>query len=424
MLQPTSRCPVSSPKGAIDEEPAHSAVALHQTEEHTLVLTNIKASGLAPIASLSGDPSGSGPDKTPDDGLTKALQALKFSEEEIGRITELVTTVAAMASVVGWVVAAFPTVKQLLTFMGVLGGDKDPVQEALKAIGEKVQQIYDYLAKENLELQYQQAIEWREKVKTIRGTIGNLALSRSQDNINQLVGHVPFLQEVTGRMLAPKSANIPFLRATYGYVPTNPPSHWIDAASPFYMTRTTGEGADYRDQNKDLAARIRDPGYYLDVLFSAIAVRTAALAALEPAFRSTGYDRIPLRNLYDGIKEFIEQWEQSFLFTTIVGPIDPVPDPFSGGGHRIAYNPLDPFLSESKSIPLDFIDPVSGLTAFEPNYSDGFAMRRISLGEGYSPYWVVDNYEQAVAKAVARQSAMASQVRARCGIHRAVRSNA
>ena len=83
-------------------------------------------------------------------------------------------------------------------------------------------------------------------------------------------------------MLDPGNANISFLRAAYGYKETNPPSHWVDAAAPYWMVRTdsTNSGVDYRDPSKDFAAQIWDPGYYLDVLFNAIAVRIAALSAL------------------------------------------------------------------------------------------------------------------------------------------------
>ena len=55
---------------------------------HAVMLANDGASTLAPVAPRPSDPPGSGHDAKPDDGLTKTLPAHKYSEEELGRITD------------------------------------------------------------------------------------------------------------------------------------------------------------------------------------------------------------------------------------------------------------------------------------------------------------------------------------------------
>jgi hypothetical protein len=388
---------------------------------------HLGGSALVPLVSvMGGQPVLKGGKKGGDgeeeaDALTKALTYLKFTDEEVARITELVAAVASLATVVGWVGTAILTIKAVLSFLGVFGKEEDPQFNLMKAIGDKVQRIYGYLDHTNRRDQYLKAVQWRTQISEIRNGLSNLALSRSQSNLDALVANTKFLRGAIEEMLAPVNGEIPFMRSTYGYQETYPPTHWIAATLPFYMLRSDGAPIDYRDANKELGTMIWDPGYYIDVLFEAIGVRIAALAALEPAFRSTGYDRESLREMYAGIVGFIDRWNRSFFLTRIAGPIDPAVDPFSGG-HRIAINPYEAWSSpESMSIPLGVVDPVSGMFVLEPKYSDGFALRRYSYiwsNGGETAYFVVDNYDAAVAKATKLQEAMRQEIRTRCGINR------
>lgn len=389
---------------------------------------HLGGSALVPLVSvMGGQPVLKGGKKGGDgeeeaDALTKALQYLKFTDEEMARITELVAAVASLATVVGWVGAAILTIKAVLSFLGVFGKEEDPQFKLLKAIGEKVQQIYGYLVDTDRHDRYVKAVDWRGQVSEIRNSLSNLALSRSQSNVDTLVANAKFLRDAIKEMLAAgpgSNGDIPFMRSNYGYQEAYPPTHWIAGATPFYMARSDGTPVDYRDANKELGTRIWDPGYYIDTMFEAIGVRIAALAALEPAFRSTGYDRESLREMYSGIVGFIDRWNRSFFFTRIAGPIDPAVDPFSGG-HRIAISPYEGWLTETMSIPLGVVDPVSGMVILEPKYSDGFALRRYSYmtSIGEEAYWVVDNYDAAVAAASARQGSMLQEIRTRCGINR------
>src|SRR5262249_43203062 len=161
---------------------------------------------------------------------------------------------------------------------------------------------------------------------------------------------------------------IPFLRSVYGYTTyIQGAEHWITAAYPFYMQKVDYLGAPpgpivpYGDPAMELKTEIWDPGYFLDVLIEGIGVRLASIAAIDPVFRSTGYDRTNLRHIYGGLKTFIENWEKSFLQTTVDGPLDPT--------FHFIYNPYD---QSPNAIPMGFIDPVSGVAAFAPRWNEGF----------------------------------------------------
>jgi hypothetical protein len=149
-------------------------------------------------------------------------------------------------------------------------------------------------------------------------------------------------------MLSPGWADIPFRRSVYEYAPGT--NHWLDVAYPFYMISSTGAPIpSYGDPDQEMKTRIFDPGYYLDVLVRAIGIRVATLAAMEPAFRSTGYDRDNLRAIYTGLGDFIDKWNKSMLTTTVAGPLDT--------GFGKLSNPL---VYQPNGIPMGAVDPVSG----------------------------------------------------------------
>ncbi len=87
------------------KNPRVASTQLRESGAHSLTLASETKDGVSTIGGgLTGGKSDSAQDSKNDDfkGLVKFLRALKFTEEEIGRITELVATVAAVASVVGW----------------------------------------------------------------------------------------------------------------------------------------------------------------------------------------------------------------------------------------------------------------------------------------------------------------------------------
>jgi hypothetical protein len=354
--------------------------------------------------------------------LQSTLEFFKVDASEIAMITSVVGTVTSMASIIGFSISAVSTVKDLLDQLGILKKPEDPSLKLLKAIQEKVEQIYAYLVNTEKRGLYEKAIEWRVQISTVQNDLGNLALARSASDVDSAIASVKSLAQAIEMMLDVGQGDIALLRATYGWQP-GLPMMWIGAATPLFMVKTDGSPVDYRDNNKDLAATIWDPGYYFDVLLQAIAVRVAAVAALEPAFRSTGYDRTNLHAIYDELGAFIKKWEGSFITSRIVGPISP---DLNGlvGGHDVVNNPMWwKHGWPDASIPLGFIDPVTGISSFAAawgvNYPEkAIMMERPSYILGQNSHWVTDNYDGVVAAATAALEAMRVEVRAQCGILR------
>jgi hypothetical protein len=363
-----------------------------------------------------------------DDGpsaIASVLKFLKYTPEQIDRIEKFIGTVAKVAGAVSWVFGAVTSIKDVLTSLGVLEED-DKAAKLQQEIAVKVDAIYKYLLATDRKLQFEQANGWRWDVQRARTSIANLALSRTQENLSKLWDETSELMRAIGAMLDLSRGDIAFVRPTYGGFPSphtyvnELPQHWTDYAFPFWM-KTTGEVPVENGNGVDLASRIWDPGYYIDVLIEAIGVRIAALTALEPAFRSTAQDRGDLRAIYTGLKAFVDKWEHSLYKTIVVGPLDPQLDIY--GQHRI-YHPwivaepagFAPSTSWANppALPLGVIDPVSGVTAFDPLWRDGLVMHY----DNTSNYWVVDNYAAAVQAAYARQSQLLQQVREASGLIR------
>ena len=235
------------------KNPRVTATQLRQSRALSLTLPSEIKDGVPTLGGeLTGGKLPSALDsKKGSEGLEKFLQTLKFSEGEIETLTKFAATVAAVASVVGWVFAAISTGKAVLTLLGILGSGTDLVMTALQSIGKRLEQMYSYLAHQEKKGLYNEAIEYRGKISTIRTAIDDMALSRSDIAFSTLTIHIPFLQQTINAMLDPGRANIPFFREAYGY---GTPNHWIDMATPFYMSRTDwmNRGVDYQDPSTDL----------------------------------------------------------------------------------------------------------------------------------------------------------------------------
>lgn len=280
--------------------------------------------------------------------LEKTLMHLKFDPKAIADITSVVGLVSKIATVAGWAVVGIETTKKVLEFLGVLEPEPDATKKALEDIKKRIEQLYKYLEDEAEEAEYKEAVHWRSQLSTIRNELANLALSRSQSNLQSMVDIRRDLMTLIQNMLSPGWGDIPFRRSVYNYAPGT--NHWLDIAFPFHMTKSNGASVpSYGSPDEEMKTRIFDPGYYLDVLIRAISLRIATLATMEPAFRSTGYDRENLRTIYFGLGEFIDKWNASFLLTTIEGPLDPT---FGMLSNPLVYQP--------SGIPMGVVDPVSG----------------------------------------------------------------
>jgi hypothetical protein len=350
--------------------------------------------------------------------LDDVLKFMKFSDEDIKTIDAIKDGIMTLASTLNWAIAAVNTIKGVLTLLGVFDPAKDNTLLALQAMGQRLEQIYGYLAQTAKNTEYQQAASWRTDFGGLRNAVKNLAISRSPLNLSQARQQAADLQKSLLEMLAIPFGTIPFQRAAYDYQPvTSPtmiPPHWIDYAVPFFMTQYDGTPVNYGDPHQELQASIWDPGYYLDVLVQSLELRILALSATEPAFRSTGLDRDDLVQLYQALDTFIATWQNTMLRTRVIGPIDP--GLTVGGPTGLAHSLHGVYYSQV-SIPVAVVDPVSGISALEPTFSDGFDLAWVPYAnppdEGY---WVLTNYDAAVASAGNRIYELHKRVLARCGI--------
>ena len=417
---------VSSRFHALADEPSTLLDGARLDGRAVSRLTALRLAELDVLTAHQGLPLLKNGDKEEPSTLAGVLAFLKYTPDEIARIEKFVGTVGKLASTVSWVIGAVTTIKDVLTLVGVLEKD-DEAAKLQKDIAAKVDTIYRYLQDTERRREFELTVGWRGKVQETITSISNFGLSRSQNNLDDLRSASTWLMtEALAAMLDPQMGEIPFRRKVYGGHPSphtylnQTPEHWTEYAFPSWMQTTKGDPVAL-GAALDLGATIWDPGYYLDVLIEAVGARLAALAALEPAFRSTGYDRDDLRAIHRGLTAFVARWEQSLFKTIVVGPLDPQPDPF--GDHRIHH----PWLSVSEqlpsawtavgqqpALPLGAVDPVSGVTAFDPFWREGLLLHF----NGVANYWVVRNYDAAVATAYARQSGMLALVRDQCGLRR------
>lgn len=267
----------------------------------------------------------------------------------------------------------------------------------------------------------------------------NAQISRTALILDTLVHHGDDLDLALQKMLAPISGNIAFQRRLYNY--PNGYIHWIDAATPPFMGRADGDPAYpvvYSDSNQDLQAPIWDAGHYIDVLLSSLADRMLVLVTIEPAFRSTGYDRDKLKVLISMLSVFIDTWRGAMLvafpaaglnggYPTIFGaPAIPAP------GAGLLQNPYRPQAnvlgtqSAPEGIVVGAVDPVTGATAWEPFWAgfeivktlvtrSDYGVFKEAWGGGYD-YTQAKDPANALTLAMKRQAELMDEVVVASGI--------
>jgi hypothetical protein len=346
------------------------------------------------------------PEKDDFKSLSKTLQFLKFtpSEQEVlfNVIGSTINIAAGIVSIVGAVGAAI----DLMNKLGILSPAEDPVQAALKQIGQRVEQIYGYLAAQERRGLYDQALGWRVHGDDARNAVMNAKTSRSAGNMLQLANRASELNQAILQMLG--AGRIAFLRAVYGS------PWWVPYAKTPYMKTAGGAPVNYRDPGQDLQAEIWDPGHYLDVLVRSLQDRIAVVMTLEPAFRSTGYDRAVLRQIADGLMGFAHTWRASILVA------DPVFALNAGGDMR------SPEMGAPPGVPIGAVDPVTGISSFIPQWS-GFTVefeRTSYPGQAWGGVWdesrATDPAAALAAINAVHTAAVDSVVRA-CGVEKMLR---
>lgn len=350
------------------------------------------------------------PDKKADfKGLSKALKFLKFSPSEAETLFNVIGASVNIAVGIVSVVGAIGGALDLMKKLGILGPDKDPVQEALKQIGERVEAIYSYLANEEKRGRYNDALLWRITADKADNALANLAISRSRENLEALIPHASDLDGALLEMLDAGRAKIAFLRGPYTDEHGN--ASWLDYAQSPYMATAAGGPINYRDASQELKAEIWDPGHYVDVLVRSLQERLAVATAIEPAFRSTGYDREALKKIADGVLAFAQAWRGAILVA------DPVFALNAGGTLR------SPTMDAPPGVPIGAVDPVTGISSLNPQWS-GFDIefkRSHFPGAAWGGVWdearAVDPAKALVAVAAAHAEAVDQVVRL-CGVEK------
>ncbi|MEP7216009.1 MAG: hypothetical protein ABI782_07120 [Anaerolineaceae bacterium] len=399
------------------------------------------------LAALSVRPSGidAAPPGKPDDlpALRDVLTFLKFTPEEIKNLMEAVQSTVKIVGGIVSVVGVATSVVELMNKLGVFGPKEDATQVALAQIGTRLNQIYNYLVESEIKGLHLQAVDWRSAQSGARNALKNAQLSPTPNILDALVERTAELDTALNKMLSPENASIAFLRRVYGYVPEQ--NHWIDAALPPFMSRTDGDPINLADTSRELQARIWDAGHYIDVLFSSLSERMLVTVTIEPAFRSTGFDREQLKLLVKELTVFIDSWRSAMLVASPAAGLNGgYPMPFSisalpAPGAGLLQSPYRPQAHQlgSESAPpgivLGAVDPVTGAAAWEPFY-DGFetvgtvglmdfGLFKEAWGGGYD-YIKAKDPAKALAAATQRQAQYLDQVVVASGLGELVKLRA
>jgi hypothetical protein len=350
------------------------------------------------------------PEKDDFKALSKALAFLKFSPSEQEALFNVIGSTINIAAGIVSIVGAAGAAIDLLNKLGILSPAEDPVQAALKQIGQRVEQIYGYLAAQERRGLYNQALDWRVHGDDARNAVMNAKISRSPQNLQELADRASGLNIAILKMLDVGTGRIAFLRAVYstgGII-------WPPYAQTPYMKTAAGAPINYRDPAQDLQAEIWDAGYYLDVLVRSLQDRIAVVSTLEPAFRSTGYDRAVLQQIAEALLHFAQTWRGSILVA------DPVFALNAGGTMR------SPEMGAPPGVPIGAVDPVTGLSSFVPQWA-GFTVEFKRTDVPWAAWGGVWDESRATDPAAALQAigqahtaAIDSVVRA-CGVDKMLR---
>lgn len=325
------------------------------------------------------------------------MTSLKFTPEEIKDFMEGIKTAGQIVGGIVSVVGAVTSVIDIMTKLGIFGDVQDKTQTKLDHIGARVDQIYTYLKNDAINSLDLKAVGWRSKLSLARNSLRNAQLAPTPEILSDLVARTSEVDDALNLMLDPKYGKIPFLRSVYGYVPGQ--THWIDAATPTFMNLTNGDPiTNYADPASELQTEIWDPGYYIDVLFRSLAERLLLAVTVEPAFRSTGFDRGQLKLLVQELTVFIDTWRSAMLVANpeaglnggvlkLFPSMPKIPAPGAG----ILQSPYRPFgdvignHSAPEGIVVGAVDPVMGVVAWEP-WFDRFDMLKTSYRSDFSAW--------------------------------------
>jgi hypothetical protein len=333
--------------------------------------------------------------------LGKAAKVLKLDGDTLsdlaGGLGEAVSFGAALIGVGGTVLAAIETYKKLT------GDDKTAkILEGLARVEAKADAILDYLDVQDRDERRRLRGDWREAVRRVESKLATLGNSRSEKDLDELSGHLSALSGAMQQMLAAGSR--PYLR------PPFPPPHdlwWKGAVRSPWMRRQDGGAIDVAASP---VAGLWDGGWFLPVLVRALIVVPAAMRMLEAGARSTGWERLRMRDLAGSLDAFARAWRDSIVVTDAA-----------------AWIGLDGRLSQPSGMPLPGIlvgaaDPSTGVAVSDPSWTANGRMQLEAvtegslLAKGAPDYYRCLNPDDVLQPALVEREAMRRAVEAQCGL--------
>jgi hypothetical protein len=271
------------------------------------------------------------PDKDQFKALSKGIAFFKFNEDTAQSLFNAIGSVINLASGVMSVIGAYKSAVDFLTKVGILDA-KTEVDQNIETILKNTQLLIDLAGAQMTESRRGWVDDWQSAIGECASQRSNVQTSRTYFGLKTLSERVADLDKALDKMLAFNTGNVFFQRAAYHQQDIGLAYDWTAILPTAYFDRrdrrlvaggeTVTETPDYKDPKSELRQMIWDPGFYIGVLIKAVGERLAATAVLEPAFRSTGWDRAQLRRIEAGLTSFISNWERSLLVANPAAGID------------------------------------------------------------------------------------------------------
>ena len=338
------------------------------------------------------------------EALFEGLELCKFSKETAKSIVGLVSTAASVAAGIGAVVTAIEAAGKIIEWLG-LGEEKFDQEKALKEIGQKVSQIYDYLEQSAINELYKQASAYRGRISVFESALRTAAGSQSPSALERLGDELTDLDIALHQMLSISNGYVPFSRKLYEKGDRVPNLFYNVCGTP-YLKYSDGSAT---PQLSGLSAHIWDPGHYADLLAGAVRQRVLAAATMEPLYRSTGYGRSAIESLAPAIHEFAEKWDNAFF------EADPASCVLTDGKLAM-YHRVNRF---QPGILVGAMCPVTGISSLR--IYDSFTMLEVTesgfmaSGDGPDEYFAVDPI-RALSDATELHRHLVDRTRKACGL--------
>jgi hypothetical protein len=312
------------------------------------------------------------PDKDQFKSLAKGIAFFKFDEDTAQSLYNAIGSAINIASGVISVIGAYKSAVELLKAVGILDS-KTKVDENVAKILENTDLLIDLAGAQMTQSRRGWVDDWKNAVNDCEDARHNIDASRTYFLLKTLSERVADLDKALDKMLAFDTGYIFYQKAAYHQHDAGIAYDWTAILPTTYFDRrdhrpvqggeTEAGTPDYKSPRSELREMIWDPGFYIGVLIKAVSERLAATAVLEPAFRSTGYDRARLRRIEEQLASFLSNWERSLLVANPAAGIDAegmLHHPFDGDApDGILIGAVDPVVGYSNLrnfpiVPIEF----------------------------------------------------------------------